>query len=146
MTSLENLNNYFEIFEHIVFEGKGFSATGREFGLNTPAVHARYEFIRQAVYRDLLMIAPTVENEPFVTKLFTQAHQGLDILTLMRKLKDDIYPYYRTIRARMRFNQWRLDEEKARNDALMDAEALHVTCKILAQEPTIIPMLQSLLQ
>lgn len=144
MQTLENLNNYFDVFERIVFDDKGFSATAREFGLGTPAIHARYEYVRQAVYRELLMVAPTPENEQFITKLYNQAQHGGNILTLLRMMKEDLYPHYQKLRAQMRYRQWRRDEEKARNDALNDAEALRITCKILAQEPAVIPMLRSL--
>lgn len=143
MQTLENLNDYFNIFEKIIFEEKGFARVGKDYGIGVAAVHARYEFIRMAVCRSLLLLS-TEESRPLIGKLFQEEDPGRDILTVLRKSKDELLPYYRTIRAKMRYEQMQLDQEQMRLDHEANLVSLESTCHALAGDVNVIKMLKSL--
>jgi hypothetical protein len=146
MQTLDNLNKYFEIFEGIVFEGKGFARVGKDYGISVAAVHARYEYIRMAVCRDLLLLPPTPDNLPLVRKLFHEDDPSRDILTVLRACQVEILPHYRRIRAKMKYEQMHRDEEQVALEHACNVEALRATCESMAGDQTVIGMLNSLLQ
>uniref|UniRef100_A0AAU7PFE6 Transcriptional regulator n=1 Tax=Burkholderia phage vB_BgluM-SURPRISE13 TaxID=3159457 RepID=A0AAU7PFE6_9VIRU len=146
MQTLENLNNYFEIFEKIVFEEKGFARVGKDYGISVAAVHARYEFIRMAVCRDLLLLPLTDENRSLIEKLFQESDPARDILTVLRHCKEELFPHYRLIRGKMKYRQMHLDEEQIALEHACNVEALRATCEIMAGDKYAVHMLTSLLK
>lgn len=144
MQTLENLNRYFDIFEQIVFEMKGFARVGKDFGISVAAVHARYEYIRMAVCRELLLLPPTDENQPLLHKLFHEDGPGRDILTVLRACMDEIRPYYRAIRAKLKYFQMKEDDERMAMDHACNLEALRATCSNLAGDKYVLSALNSL--
>lgn len=144
MQTLENLNGYFDIFEQIVFEMKGFARVGKDFGISVAAVHARYEYIRMAVCRELLLLPPSDENTPLLHKLFHEDGPGRDILTVLRACMDEIRPYYRTIRAKMKFLQMKSDDERLAEEHACNQEALRATCESMAGDRYVIAALTSI--
>ncbi|BAQ02671.2 hypothetical protein [Ralstonia phage RSL2] len=145
MQTLENLNSYFGIFEEIVFEGKGFARVGKDFGISVAAVHARYEYIRMAVCRELLLLPPNDDNQPLLHKLFHEDGPGRDILTVLRACIDEIRPYYRAIRAKMKFIQMKEDDEHLAMERASDVEALRATCESMAGDKYAIAALSSII-
>lgn len=144
MQTLENLNKYFEIFEAIVFEGKGFARVGKDYGISVAAVHARYEYIRMAVCRELLLLPPSLDNAPLIRKLFEEDNPNRDILTVLRACKDEILFYYRNIRAKMKYKQYQADEEEQRAMHFDNVHALHSTCLALSADKKVAEMLKAL--
>lgn len=144
MQTLENLNGYFGIFEEIVFEGKGFARVGKDFGISVAAVHARYEYIRMAVCRELLLLPPSDENTPLLQKLFHEEGPGRDILTVLRACMDEIRPYYRAIRAKMKFIQMKSDDERLAMEHACNQEALRATCESMAGDKYALAALSSI--
>jgi len=144
MQTLENLNEYFAIFEEIVFEEKGFARVGKNHDISVAAVHARYEFIRMAVCRELFLLPLLPNNDPLIRKLFHEQDPNRDILTVLRHCKDEVMPYYRIVRARMKCEQLREDEEVHMAFHFDNVHALNQTCKALSSDKKAVEMLKAL--